>query len=283
MKEFIGPFKLHTKKPNAIKHGFLYELEMELPVPYEKKRMVRVFVPEDYSEDRKYPVIYMSDGQNCVDRYLSAYGEWNIDIKQHSLRKMGYSPFIVVGIDCPKEEHVRTLEYSPKEGEFKGNVKKYCPSGLPTTGYIHLLNKFIVKELKPLIDKTFSTRKEREFTGCGGSSCGGVFSMCLFTEYPEVFGYCLSFSPAYCLFKKTSWMKMMNERIGKIDKNSKVFLYSGNVGFEHEFYKPAVDTYKYLSKKGIKCDLIIDEKGIHHEKCWSKQFVPAMKMWLPKE
>ena len=54
--------------------------------------MIRVWLPEDYEFDnpnKRYPVIYFSDGQNLVDRYLSAFGEWELDKTVHKLMKEG--------------------------------------------------------------------------------------------------------------------------------------------------------------------------------------------------
>ena len=76
----IGPFKLYTKKPNDITWGNLYTMEVVLPVLEQKKRTVRVFLPEGYSTNKKYPVLYMADGQNIVDKYTTASGAWDIDV-----------------------------------------------------------------------------------------------------------------------------------------------------------------------------------------------------------
>ena len=53
--ENFGPFKLYTKVPNDIHYGKLYTTEVELPIIYSKKRTVRVYLPEDFDEHKKYP------------------------------------------------------------------------------------------------------------------------------------------------------------------------------------------------------------------------------------
>ena len=112
MEKYIGPFKLYNKKPNDIKYGHIYTLQVKLPVPFEKERTVRIYLPEGYNSNRKYPVMFMTDGQNIVDKYTSAYGAWDIDVRQHELIKEGFTPFIVVGIDCPKTNPIyRNMEY----------------------------------------------------------------------------------------------------------------------------------------------------------------------------
>jgi enterochelin esterase-like enzyme len=54
--------------------------------------------------------------------------------------------------------------------------------------------KFLVQELKPLIDSTYSTYKDRQHTFIAGSSMGGLISLYAICEYPQVFGAaaCLS-------------------------------------------------------------------------------------------
>lgn len=282
MRPVIGPFKLYTKKPNAIKHGFLYVTELTLPVPNEKKRTIRVFVPEDYDPKNKYPVIYMSDGQNIVDKYTTAYGEWNIDVRQNQLRKQGYPPFIVVGIDCPKKEENRMLEYSMSLPFVKRVTNRY-PVLAKRKPYGDKLIDFIVKELKPLIDKYFSTRKEKEYTAVGGSSMGGIFSMNAWSLYPETFGFCLTFSPAYSLYLKQDFFSEIDKRIQSINSQNKAYIYTGTEGYEHQFLKCSIDMDKYLKKHKIPSTLVLDKEGIHNEKTWSKYFLPAARNWLKKE
>ena len=109
----IGNFKRYIGNPSTMKYGYYYQSIFNLPFSKESKRMVRVWLPEDYdfnNPDNRYPVIYMSDGQNLVDRYLSAYGEWELDKVVHQLKLEGIKGCIAVGLDCPKEPEERTQE-----------------------------------------------------------------------------------------------------------------------------------------------------------------------------
>ena len=102
MNKNIGPFKLYNQKPNDITCGYLYTMDVILPVPNCKRRTIRVYLPQGFSMKKRYPVIYMTDGQNIVDKYTTAFGAWDIDVRQKELIEEGYHPFIVVGVDCPK-------------------------------------------------------------------------------------------------------------------------------------------------------------------------------------
>ena len=144
--ENIGPFKLYTNSPNDIQFGKLYTMEVELPIFYSKKRIVRVYLPEDFDKNKKYPVLFMADGQNIVDKFTSAFCAWDIDVHQHNLIQQGYPSFIVVGIDCPKDPVHRALEYSFPFTEIEEkHTGEYNKEGLEFES--HLLYKYIALEL----------------------------------------------------------------------------------------------------------------------------------------
>lgn len=274
----IGPFKLYTQKPNDITCGHLYTMEVKLPVPFCKRRTIRVYLPENFNIKEKYPVIYMSDGQNIVDKYTTAYGAWNIDVAQHSLIKEGYPSFIVVGIDCPKVGHkYRAAEYSLSVPmKHKYNETNF-------SAYSEYLMDYVVNELKPLIDKHFPTRKEREYTAFGGSSMGGLAAFNFATRHKETFGFCLSFSPAFFLYQ-TKPLKdyIENLHINPIDYG-RFFFYVGGSEFESEFLKDTFDMYCYFREHGFdtnQVSLLVDSTQKHCEAAWEKHFPDAIRFWL---
>ena len=282
MIDKIGPFKRYTKKPNDITYGSIFYANFILPVPYFPKRTIRVFLPEDFDFNQKYPVIFMSDGQNIVDKYTTAFGAWEIDKRQHELIKEGYPSFIVVGIDCPKKWFERALEYSfphmkIEQAEFLTIDFKYEP-------YSQLLHDYIANELYPLIKQYFPIADERKLTAVGGSSMGGVFALSSITRHPELFGYALCFSPAFHIYNRDEVNKYMEEAMQRMDKTTKFTFYSGGVDFEASFVEPATYMHRYLLEHGYKnVQLILDPKEIHNESAWSKHFNEAIKFWLDKK
>ena len=281
LSKTIGPFKLYTKIPNDIQYGFLYTTEVELPILYSKKRTVRVYLPEDFDENRKYPVLFMADGQNIVDKYTSAFGAWDIDVHQHNLIKEGYPSFIVVGIDCPVNPVHRALEDSfPYLSIEEKHTGEFNREGLKFES--HLLFKYIATELLPLVKQYFPISDKKEMVGAGGSSMGGVFSLSLLTSYPEVFGFALIFSPGIFLYKDDEVKKYLNQSVIKLD-NHKLFFYSGNIGFESEFLERTIDTYNFYKNHGLDdrhLRLLIDHDAEHNECAWSKHFEEAIKFWF---
>lgn len=279
----FGPFELYTKTPNDIKFGELYTLEVELPVLYSKKRIIRVYLPEDFYENKKYPVLFMADGQNIVDKFTSAFGAWSIDVHQHILISQGYPSFIVVGIDSPKDPVHRALEYSfpniPIEVENTGEFNK---DNLEFES--HLLYRYIALELLPMLKQYFPISDNKEEVGAGGSSMGGVFATSLLTSYPEIFGFGLIFSPGFFLYSKDKVMAYLNEAVPKLN-NHRLYFYCGNIGFESQFLDRTYSVYRYIKKLGFNEDNIemdIDVTCGHNEASWSKHFEDAIKFWFKK-
>ena len=281
MNKRIGPFKLYEGEPNDIQFGCLYTMDVILPVPNCKKRTVRVYLPEGYSKNKKYPVLYMMDGQNIVDKYTTAYGAWDIDVRQNELRKEGVEPFIVVGIDCPKVGYIfRVQEYTLQHVKI---LKKYAGKNEDKEPYSEVYMDYIVNEIKPIVDQYFSTRQEKEYTGIGGSSMGGIAAFNFGTIHRDTFGFALCFSPAFHLYNK----KELYEYVNSLNINPNglgiFFFYTGDVEFEHLFLRPTIDMYQYFRKQGFDHDqvsLVVDASKAHCEAAWSEHFPEAIRFWL---
>ena len=278
----IGPFKLYDKTPNDIHYGKIFYMEVNLPILYSQKRIIRVYLPEDFDDKKKYPLLIMADGQNIVDKYTSAFGAWSIDVHEHNLLKEGYQSFIVVGIDCPKDPVHRALEYSFPHltiGIEHGGAE-YNNRNLKFES--HLLYEYISLELIPLIKTYFPITNKRKLIGVGGSSMGGVFAMSLITSYPEIYGFSLIFSPGFFLYDSKEVDRYLDKSVTKLNDH-KLFFYSGNVGFESKFLERTKKTYSYYKSHGISdenINLLIDLNAEHNEASWSKHFEEAIKFWL---
>lgn len=123
-------------------------------------RNILIYLPPGYDEDKRYPVLYMHDGQNLFDKNTSfSKIEWKVDETLNELITTGkIKSIIVVGIYNNSD---RLSEYSPWYNErYKAGEKgeKYI--------------EFIINTLKPHIDDKFSTNKEENYIG--GFSMGGL-------------------------------------------------------------------------------------------------------------
>lgn len=150
-------------------------------------RDLLVYLPEAYFAEpgRRFPVFYLHDGQNLFDGRTSYLVDrtWQIHTTGDRLVREGrIEPLIFVGINNTGPR--RMAEYTPtRDVHFRGGEgDRY---GALLTG-----------ELKPLIDKAFRTLTGPEHTGLGGSSLGGLISLYLGLQYPEIFGRLAVLSPS---------------------------------------------------------------------------------------
>jgi enterochelin esterase-like enzyme len=169
---------------------------------YADPRRVVVWLPPGYSlSEPKYAVLYMHDGQNLFDKATAGYGmEWEIDEHLSKLiAEKKVRPTIVVGIwNTPK----RLQEYVPSEAfdglppEYREKVRALYGGDPLSDGYL----KFIVRELRPMIDKRYNVKTDRANTVIMGSSMGSLISLCAINEYPQIFGAAGMMSTHWPLF-----------------------------------------------------------------------------------
>jgi len=249
-KDDFGPAeKTHTASSNVS----IVDTAFFMPQLNRHRRIV-IYLPENYKKSAKrYPVIYMHDGQNLFDNYTAGFGEWGIDECLDSLIKKGKKGCIVVGIDNgPK----RLNEYNPYTFEQFGNGEG--------DAYVN----FIVETLKPYIDKKFRTMPNKENTIIAGSSIGGLISYYAMLKHPMVFGKAGVFSPA---FWTADGIKNLTDSLGnKI--NGLLFFYMG--ALEGEKYLADMlnigDRLAKVSSSYIYTT--IDSEGEHNEQAWRKWF-----------
>ena len=147
------------------------------------RRDILVYLPPSYRDSgRRYPVVYMHDGQNLFDEATSFGAEWGVDQTLEAGAEQGLEA-IVVGI--PNMGDARLDEYSPWLDE------RHDAGG---SGDLYL--DFLVHTLKPVVDRDFHTMPDRAHTGMAGSSMGGLISLYAFFRHPETFGFAGVMSPA---------------------------------------------------------------------------------------
>ena len=196
--------------------------------------------------------------------------------------EQGFTPFIVVGVDCPKRGWLeRTREYTLQDVKIsRKNAGRFYENQNPCSD---ALMDYIVNQLKPLIDQYFSTNPDKEHTAFGGSSMGGIAAFNYATRRNDIFGFSLCFSPAFFLYEK----KELYDYVDSLNINphdyGKFFFYSGAVEFEHSFLEPTKEMYQYFVSKGFDKDRVglkIDKTQKHCEAAWNKHFAEGMKFWL---
>jgi S-formylglutathione hydrolase FrmB len=165
----------------------------DFPSAHVAARNIDVWLPPGYAAHphRRYPVLYMHDGQNLFDPAFSFYTQtdWGVDEAMTKLIAEGRArEAIVVGIwNTP----LRLQEYMPRKPVTGASLAigvegmgELPASSIVSDQYLD----FIVHELKPFIDATYRTRAGRDDTFVMGSSMGGLISLYAAAEYPDVFG-----------------------------------------------------------------------------------------------
>jgi predicted alpha/beta superfamily hydrolase len=146
-----------------------------------------VYRPPGYRDDpvRRFPVLYLQDGQNVFDRATSATGEeWSVDETAQRLIKSGaIEPTIIVGVY--HAGHGRIDEYTPTRDPRKN-------MGGKGDGYARML----VREIKPFIDRRYRTLRSAANTGLGGSSLGALLTLHLGLRFHTVFNRLAVLSPS---------------------------------------------------------------------------------------
>lgn len=231
-----------------------------------RSRTIRIYLPEGYKSSKKrYPVLYMHDGQNVFDNATSFAGEWGVDEFMDTVMQ---KRCIVVAIDnggikrmneyCPFDFTLNPQ--NPKEN--KGEGKAYTD--------------FLVKTLKPFIDKKYRTLKSKGNTFIAGASMGGLISLYAVLAYPKVFAGAGIFSPSVWICKE-ELLALIKSR-GKQVK-SKLFFYCGKQ--EGKEMVPdmlaAFEALTGVSKSKMKT--IIRDDGKHNEAAWRREF-PLFYEWL---
>lgn len=226
-------------------------------------RDIIIWLPPSYEHagSKRYPVLYMHDGQNIIDPLTSSIGvDWQIDESADSLIKNNLiSELIIVGI---YNTNLRGLEYS------------YSPLG---KAYMN----FIVEELKPFIDNTYRTLPDKKNTATCGSSLGGLISFMLVWEYDSVFSKAACLSPAFKIdrFDYVAPVKGYNG----VRKNIKLYIDNGGKGVDKKLQPGIEEMLNELLNLGYEQNKDImwveDIEAEHSESAWAKR-VPGMLKFL---
>lgn len=235
----------------------------------DNQRTLMVWLPPSYTdEERRFPVLYMHDGNNLFDARTSfTKVEWGVDETATALIKAGkIDELIIVGIyNTPQ----RADEYTPwkdAERDAGGNADAYLD--------------FVVNTVKPFIDERYRTKPDREHTAIAGSSLGGLVSLYAVHEHPDVFSKAGVISPAlwwadskmldyvqsHTLAHKPRLWIDVGTKEGDVPEGATMTPYVRDCRklveiLKQHGYTPGKD-FRYLEVDG----------GVHHESAWAERF-----------
>jgi predicted alpha/beta superfamily hydrolase len=249
------------------KQSFLPQVQLisdEFQIPQlNKTRKIWALLPHDYdNSSENYPVMYLQDAQNLFNE-SAEFGNWEIDKKLAVMSEYKIGKIIIIAIEHAEEDRIK--EYNVGKTVLgKGQGKKYI--------------RFVTDTLKPFVDSNFRTKKEREFTGIGGSSMGGLVSIFSGLRNPEVYGKLMIFSPSLWVVPE---LKIDTKKANNAD--TKIYLYAGGdeskTMIEHtESFKDNLISSEFVKDKS-NINLSINRQGKHSETYWSDEFPKAIE-WL---
>lgn len=250
----------------------IYKWPITIPqLSGETTRMLYVYTPKGYERNRrkKYPVLYMFDGHNIFWDKDAAYGKsWGMGKYLDKIR----AQLIVVAVECDKQGG-RLSEYSPFD--FDDPKHGVC------VGRGKLTMDWMVRELKPHIDRRFRTKRGRVNTFIGGSSMGGLMSLYALLAYNDTFGGAMCLSPSLWTAPESIYELVTH---AKLHPDTVLYLdYGANELVWHKGMDKILPVIVgALYGRGIPLTFRIVPEGEHCEACWEKQLPFAVGTLLYK-
>jgi predicted alpha/beta superfamily hydrolase len=235
-------------------------------------RTISVYLPPQYRDEpeRRFPVFYLHDGQNLFDPYTSfvAGHTWRAGSTADRMSTSGQSePVILVGIANTGLR--RMAEYTP--------TRDYRLGG----GEGHAYGRLLIEELKPWIDSNFRTLPQSAHTGLGGSSLGGLITLYIGLEYPEIFGRLAVLSPSVW-WNQRSILGFVAEF--EETNRPRIWLDIGTAeGTRHvrdaELLQRRLVQQGWMA--GSNLELLKVEGGVHSEDAWAARFDQVLAFLFP--
>lgn len=244
---------------------------------------VDIWLPEDYSENQseRYPVIYMHDGQNLFDASTTwNHQSWEMDRAMCSLIKADkIKPAIIVGVHSSPTTRVADLmpEKAVTGTPLEAVLEEVKLKGMTPRGDAYAA--FLVKTLKPIVDKTYRTEPDIRHTTVMGSSMGGLMSIYSLCEYPDVFGNAVCMSthwtgaPAVAKEFEDAMYDYIDENLPS-PANHRLYFDHGTETIDSG-YGPAeerilgmIRTKGYSAADGTLYNMV-DQGAAHEERAWA--------------
>ena len=241
---------------------------------FRNTRFLRVWLPPGYDDsensDRRYPVLYLNDGQNLFEPATSFNGvEWQVDETADRLIREGViPPMIIVGMDNAARERIR--EYMPHRSLHPVMLRVYG------TRY----PSFLFKEVIPFMARNYRVATEPENTGLGGSSLGALIALYTAAVRPGAIGRLLLESPSLWasnrqLIRQSRAVKRWPERVFLATGTAE----AGRKDKDQSMVDDVRELASILRRAGLddrRLQLVVDEGASHHESAWARRFPDAL-------
>lgn len=254
-------------------------------VPFTSKtfgnmRMLRVFLPGNYfsphNRMRRYPVLFLQDGQNVFDKATSFSGkEWEADeTVDHLVSEFKIPPMFIVGVDNAGDQ--RASEYLTYPDSHNPQFQNGNPPELEGTKYAD----FLIKEVMPFLQKRYRIATGPANTALGGSSYGAVVSLTTALHRPGVFGKLLLESPSLWVgegqvLREVEKTKLLPQKIYLGIGTSE----AGNPQSDALILQDVKELEQILRTKGMgpnRLKVVIEEGAQHDETAWARRLPDAL-------
>lgn len=250
-------------------------LPSESPLIY--RRDITIYLPPEYAAnpEKRYPVLYMQDGQQLWDSSACAYGGWKMDKVANELIAAGeIEPIIIVGINNSSRRDDELMGWSAyhRVDSVKSNAKADPERILQTAVDFE---SYVIGTVKPLIDCMYRTKPEAEFTGTGGSSSGAMEALYLGFRNSSTFSKIAALSGGEAYYDD-----LISEYL-PTDRSLKIYLDCGDQNLDAQLLTASVRMRDALVATGYTegADLqwnLVEGAG-HNEAAWAARVPEFLK------
>ncbi len=259
-----------------------FEIPMDT-MPDKRMRTIRVWTPESYDGVRRFPVLYMHDGQQLFPGpgFPAGMGSWQAEEKISRLEEE--CQCMVVGIDSSDD---RGSELLPP---YKRNPNHQIPRRPGQPEYTPLggcYADFVRDTLKPIIDANFLTLPDAAHTAVGGASMGGLQSFYMTMKDPDVFGRSLDLSSGLDILDE-SCLSLIDNYDPKKLENARFYFYSGDQGVDQTIFSATITVYRRMKDK-LKLNnrqlcMLIDSRESHWGTSWGKYLQDGLRFLFKED
>lgn len=237
-------------------------------------RDIIVYLPPGYEKDteRRYPVLYLHDGQNLFDPQTSFIPGRTWQVREHADAEIiagRVEPLIIVGLHNTGARRLAEYTHTPDSKMGGGEAETY--------------GKLLMRELLPLIDGTYRTKKDAGNTGMGGSSLGGLVTLYLGLKYAETFGKLAVLSPSIWWNHK-SIVEYVNETAQRKNLRPRIWLDIGDAEGKRTLEDVEL-LYLRLAANGWRPEHELHFErvhgGTHDEASWADRVAPMLRFLFP--
>ncbi len=262
---------------NESEYGNQTTVKLDYPDGYQKP--ITIWTPNGYdpaNTEKKYPVIYLLDGQNQFLGTTNGYGGWVSDKIATCLQSNGHDGFILVGIDNSRN---RDKELTPDIGDVIPAYKNGFENGVGET-----FSNFVANTVKPYVEANYNASPLAKDNSVVGASSGGIEAFYIGMEHMDKFGSVGALSPAFMLFDKADWDKYLAKfDFSDASKLPRIFFYNGGGdSLELELNPYAKAMPEWMTALGYPEDKVIfvhEAPFSHNEYAW-RMVMPQIIPWL---